>query len=581
MKEFSMKHKRNQRSRAEAPGVVIPPDLTDTFRKMISQLVPSVKTDHLKREAFSKYVSDDTLPASDRRNAAILKWMVVERDNEATNHRLLITPESYHIMPRVTYGRFVDHCRKVIVAIIGETVPEEVLLGAFSGGASTSRNRACSFPASKFLGQADVTPRASELFAVIREDAPGWLGAGRPEYREVLRDGNELFTVPKKTDIDRCACKEPDINMYMQKGAGSFFRRKLRAIGINLNDQARNRSLAREGSLTGRLATLDLSSASDCVTTGLVAEMLPVCWYTLLDSLRSPVTVIDGCTHRNEMFSSMGNGFTFELESLLFYSIAKTVQYFEGVRGIVSVYGDDIICPSEIFESLCWVLGWFGFTVNTEKSFASGPFRESCGGHYYNGIDITPFYVKGPLKTVVDVIHAANQLRKWAKMEGFGVLNCEVEDFWLYLKSLVPERLWGGEDLSFKYQLVSHDRAHSRAVAEVDKKPTGLGGYLHWLNTTWDRSRDEYYLDNTYGPVSGSRLVYSPIMRYPTWETHGRDGVSTSERTIELPDRKVPRLERVRSTVPRLEAYFLSELREEVGSDGAIKSTVGFHAESR
>ena len=462
-------------------------DLTEQFLLRIRALRSSVKADYLKDQIQSKFVSDDTDPPEVRRTRAINKWLATERINYSTNERLLTTHEEFNILPRVNFGRFVDFCRDLIIEIIGETAPVEALIGTFSGGASTSRNRTESHPAFKYLGRAHVTQRCLDLWLELSPDLmPTWLSEPDALLYEVV-PGNVLFTVPKKTDIDRCACKEPDVNMFVQKGIGDYFRSSLRRIGINLNDQSINSSLARIGSIDGSLATLDLSSASDSISSQLVALLLPECWYTLLDSVRSPVTIIDGEEHQNEMFSSMGNGFTFELESLLFYVLTKATCYFRGIPGRISVYGDDIICPSGAFADLEWVLGYFGFSLNTEKSFGTGPFRESCGGHYYDGYDITPFYMKGPLKTIIDVIHVANQLREWAIIPGLSILDCEVEEIWLWLKSLVPPYLWGGVDTSFKYQLVSNDVPKFRLQQEKKRRGTGLGGYLHWLNATWAR----------------------------------------------------------------------------------------------
>ena len=197
--------------------------------------------------------------------------------------------------------------------------------------------------------------------------------------------GNVLFTVPKKTDIDRCACKEPDINMFLQKGVGNHIRSRLRKHAINLNDQSRNRRLAQEGSVAlGQLATIDLSSASDSISIEVVRLLLPNEWFEYLNDIRSHFTEIDGENHRLEMFSSMGNGFTFELESLIFFVLCRAVQYFTGTPGVLSVYGDDIVLPSEIFYDAEFVLRKFGFSVNSDKSFHTGPFRESCGGHCHD-----------------------------------------------------------------------------------------------------------------------------------------------------------------------------------------------------
>jgi len=505
----------------------IPPEVTTTLRERIDTLPASPKGDYLKSEIFSKYVDDSTDPSEVRRIRAINKWLATEQENAGTNDRLLLTPEDYNILPRVTFAGFVSFCQNLVREIIGDTCPMDALIGSFSGGASTSKSRTDSHPASKYLGKADVTSSAYDLFEDILDEIPGWdLVTAGTEFRVV--SGNVMFTVPKKTDIDRCACKEPDINMWLQKGIGNYIRRRLKTAGINLNDQSINRSLARKGSFDGSLATLDLSSASDSVTREFVALMLPETWFTLLDSVRSHVTIIDGEEHRNEMFSSMGNGFTFELESLLFYVLARATCYFRGVSGIVSVYGDDIIVPTDVAGYLIWVLSYFGFSTNEEKSFVDGPFRESCGGHYLDGLDITPFYVKKPITNLAELMDVANKLRKWAEIPGLSVLDPSVEPIWAWLKSLVPSRFWGGGDLTFRYQLVSYDVSAVRLHEDRKRVSTHEGGYFHWLNTTWDRT------------------------------VLGEDGVSTSSRSI---DSGLFRARKVRaSTVPSLSHLFLHEI---------------------
>jgi len=506
----------------------LPDDLTTQLHTKIMELPSSVKADYLKRECFSKYVSLDTDPPEVRRTRAIAKWLATERENEATNDRLLTTPGEYNILPRVRLDRFLSWCRAFVADIIGETPPVDALIGAFSGGASTSRNRSSSHPSLKYTGTIHTTASALDYFVdTCIDEMPGWLNAQNRLITEIV-PGNVMFTVPKKTDIDRVACKEPDLNMFIQKGVGTFFRRALLKHRINLNDQSINRRLAREGSITGKLATLDLSSASDSVSTGLVDLFLPEVWCTLLDSVRSPVTVIDGDEHLNHMMSSMGNGFTFELESLLFYTIAKAVCYFRGSRGVVSVYGDDIICPTDSVSELTFVLGFLGFQVNPDKSFDSGPFRESCGGHYYDGYDITPFYVKAPILRMEDLIDVANKLRHWGESTyAGGIIDPEIEPLWLWLKSMVPDVLWGGSDTSFKYQLVSQDSPNLRLTEEKRSKDTGTGGYYHWLNATWTRDA-------------------------------ASDGVQTSSRVTSTNKLRLKR-SRVR-TVPRLTCIFLSEL---------------------
>jgi len=200
--------KQHHRSTQQCVNTKMPEDLTEQLRLRLLALRSFPKGDYLKTEVFSKFVSSETDPAEVRRLRAITKWLAVERDNEATNDRLFLTPEDFQILPRVSYGDFISFCRDIIRDIIGDTAPVEALIGSFSGGASTSRSRTSSYPASKYLGKAHVTSRCLDLFSDISDEMPGWLGDGTV-IDPVIVPGNVMFTVPKKTDIDRCACKSP------------------------------------------------------------------------------------------------------------------------------------------------------------------------------------------------------------------------------------------------------------------------------------------------------------------------------------------------------------------------------------
>lgn len=484
-------NKRERKPSMYDANATTPEYLTDLLIQGILNLPDSSsKVSHLKSEFLTKFVSDETDPPSVRRQRAINKWLATEQSNEWTNTRLLTMCEQFRIMPHVTWSRFRDKVRSIIADIVGDVPPWESFIGSFSGGASTSRTRTSSQPARKYLGKADVTAPALEIFLDLSKELPGW-ASFFDEVEFNIVEGNVLFTVPKNTTIDRCACKEPDINMFLQKGLGGEIRRCLRRIGQNLNDQSVNRGYARVGSMTGRLATLDLSSASDSVSSQLVFELMPIAWYSSLNALRSPITIIDGEEHVNEMFSSMGNGFTFELESLLFYSIVKAVTYFEGIPGVVSVYGDDIICPVDVADMVTWVLGVLGFEVNTKKSYSTGSFRESCGGHFDNGFNITPFYLRSPIRRITDVIHMANALRMWSDHWDIGINDESVYPIWAELARHVPKSLWGGRDYSSITQLVSPDYPVNRLLPRVVSKPHEYGSYIHWLNTTWRRETTE------------------------------------------------------------------------------------------
>jgi len=445
---------------------------------------------HLRNEYLSKLCSENLVPADIRRTSAIRKWLETERGNAHTNARLRGMSRQYNILPRVTFYSFLGFAQRIISEVLGP-LNNELVLGSFSGGASTSRRRTESHPALKFTGQADVTSAAAPYVGVIHHEAPLLRELGVfYNLREV--EGAVLFTVPKKTEIDRCACKEPDINMYLQKGVGNHIRRRLRRFGIDLQDQSINRRHAFQGSLDGSLATLDLSSASDTITRSAVESLLPDDWFLYLNDIRSQCIWVEGTLVQTEMFSSMGNGFTFELESLIFWALMRTVSYFTGYRGIISVYGDDLIIPSGMYEDACWVLREFGFSVNPDKSFATGPFRESCGGHYHLGEDVTPFYLKKIPTRLTDLIRVANQLRRWAFAAGGREhIVPSTYNMWTKLARLVPRDLWGGRDYALDTQLVTSDPPTNRLVRlERGEEIPDLGLYADWHNTHWNRTGD-------------------------------------------------------------------------------------------
>lgn len=497
----------------------LPEGLSNLLIQEVSSL-PLVcpKGKYLKEVWLSKYVSSETAEPIVRRNAAIRKWLAVERDNEATADRLMNTHPDFHVLPGVKMVDFVEFARRLIAQILGDVPSEKALIGAFSGGASTSKPRTSSHPSQKYIGKAHITKEALIWVDILRECLPGWSSYWDQLEISVV-PGNVMFTVPKKTDIDRCACKEPDINMFLQKGFGRIIRDSLRRVGIDLNDQSINQRLAQQGSFTGDLATIDLSSASDSVSSYLVELLLPDLWYSALNSVRCRVTDIDGEEHVNEMFSSMGNGFTFELESLIFYALSRTSAYFTGTPGVISVYGDDIIVPSTLYPSLTFVLEWFGFSVNMDKSFYTGPFRESCGGHFINGHDVSPIYLKGPIDRISDLILFLNQLRGWSIVGE--VIGCDPDlyDLWSFGASFVPSRFWGGSDYTSRYQLVAPFQGGSKLFPVSKSSDTGLGGYIHWLNVT-------------------------------AFRTTASDGISTSRKSTELDRMTVRRVPRTVFTEP-------------------------------
>lgn len=222
-----------------------------------------------------------------------------------------------------------------------------------------------------------------------------------------LYRGNRFGTVPKTAKTDRPICVEPGLNLFCQKALGKTLRNRLSSFGLDLdNNQVVHRHLAKVGSRSGAYATIDLSSASDTVSRELVRMLLPKEWYEALSYWRSPMTLVDDKWLHNQKFSSMGNGYTFELETLIF---ACLVAACGGQLGEDSfVFGDDIIVPTELASKVIATLQIAGFSLNKEKTFVSGPFRESCGGDFFLGIDVRPYFWKKAPKNPSDWISIHN-----------------------------------------------------------------------------------------------------------------------------------------------------------------------------
>lgn len=285
----------------------------------------------------------------------------------------------------------------------------------FGPGASSSIRRKDACHQNKWASSAHITERAIPYHSAF----VSWAGRDLPIPTELLVvEGNTVTTVPKNWKKDRVIAIEPDWNMFYQKGLGRLIRARLQRWGQLLPEaQEISRALARLGSWTGSLATLDMSRASDSVSIALCEALLPDDWLRPILDLRSPKGLVNGTSITYEKVSSMGNGATFELETLLFYALvlaASSKEYWE----TSAVYGDDIICSTHAVDDVLSTLVDAGFSVNADKSFWTGPFRESCGGHYWAGKDVTPFYLKHHPESVGDLIVLGNHLYSWHETAG-------------------------------------------------------------------------------------------------------------------------------------------------------------------
>jgi len=241
---------------------------------------------------------------------------------------------------------------------------------------------------------------------------------------EIVR-GSRLAFVPKTTDISRTICTEPLLNMMFQQGIASVLTQRLKQVcGIDLSKQPeKNRKLAQLGSIDGRFGTIDLSSASDSMSLSLVKDMFPREVVNSLLACRSPVTILpDGTEVPLHMVSSMGNAYTFPLQTLFFFSLVygayrvldlNIERPYRLALGNLAVFGDDIIVERKAYDLTCRLLMLCGFKVNVDKSFNEGLFRESCGHDYYHGYNVRGVYIK-TLSDVCDRYSVINRLNIWS-----------------------------------------------------------------------------------------------------------------------------------------------------------------------
>lgn len=386
--------------------------------------------DYLFANLLSKY--DDGKPSKEKEKATWDRFYEAEKLCLNTN-RMFRSQERFQYYSTSSTGvwSLMESASRKVASMLGPFSWDEASQGfAWGPGASTRLPRRKSHAAHKFSGKPEATIGNAALAAAAIAAVPLWKESVRSDGEALdvqIVKGNRIVTVPKNYKTDRTIAIEPCMNMYVQKGIGSMIRRRLRLYGCDLNSQVRNQRLARVGSMAGSLATIDLSMASDTVAYELVRFMMPPDWFEALEQCRSPVGVLpSGEEIRYQKFSSMGNGYTFELESLIFYALALSVVEAYGIEDTrVAVYGDDIIVPTLAAEPLLQLLAVCGFKPNNDKTFSAGPFRESCGKHYFSGNDVTPFFVRRPTERLSDLFLLHNNLYRWLRQISWSSIDRE------------------------------------------------------------------------------------------------------------------------------------------------------------
>jgi len=335
--------------------------------------------------------------------------------------------------------RIISSVRRKIGTVLGDRLFEWTEYCDFGPGADGSTAGGMNSAYNKLSSPGSITINAYPYLDTFAEiTSLCYIFVGDIETRkfrniEITR-GNRVTFVSKNAKTDRPIAIEPRWNIWMQKGLGAFLRKRLKRFGVNLDFQGLNQSLAIYSSNTSKYATIDLASASDTISREVIQAVMPEPWLDIFGSLRSPAYYLDGKWRTYEKWSSMGNGYTFELESLLFWAICSSID------DDISVYGDDLVVPTDSFETIVMALEVFGFEVNYLKSFSSGPFRESCGTDAFDGTNVTPIYWKEPLDEQ-GTLSLVNQLSVLATRLGFGSFrHPSLKPIWKKLFYELPKR---------------------------------------------------------------------------------------------------------------------------------------------
>lgn len=224
----------------------------------------------------------------------------------------------------------------------------------------------------------------------------------------------KLIAVPKTQKAPRLIASEPTAHQWAQQSLNEFIRETTAETpisdAISFRDQRPNMDLALKASATGTHATIDLSSASDRLSLWVVERIFRrnLRLVEALHSCRTRwlVNEIDKKLSRYivlRKLAAQGAAFTFPVQTVVYAVIAVgcmlhalelpvTSRNIRRMAREVQVFGDDIIVPIDVWDTVASVLNTLGFEVSQSKTFGTGKFRESCGCDAYDGVDVTPAY---------------------------------------------------------------------------------------------------------------------------------------------------------------------------------------------
>nr|QIS88029.1 MAG: RNA-dependent RNA polymerase [Riiser virus] len=297
--------------------------------------------------------------------------------------------------------------------------------------------------------------------------------------------GSRFTTVPKNNEKDRPIEVGPFGNLLVQRSIGNGIRRLLKDVyQVDLDTLAdRHRRVIEHHT---RWATIDLKNASSSIGVSLVEFLFPPWFVRKLMDARVQGVYGPDWFYFTKQIGAMGNGFTFELMTLILTAAVKQLDKAG------TVFGDDIIINPSDAPFLIEMLEEVGFQVNKEKSFISGPFRESCGANFHAAEGYIESYDFEWPESIGDCVLICNKAYRLAR------IYPSFQKLYECLLKVTPRALQGGPCLEF---------AKADLLSLVGK------GFLPGTKSTWEFTLADILGQGTPAPITFPAFFVTPNVR--------------------------------------------------------------------
>lgn len=244
--------------------------------------------------------------------------------------------------------------------------------------------------------------------------------------KQVLRSvGNDIFV--RKYAVLKQGNDEKFVTQNLEK-----IRRIAPSVGFVYEETADAQADHKRLIADSSYATVDFSKASDSIRLVDIENMYPVHVSRQLLKHRSTYVELGDLKYEPFKLSSMGNGFTFEVMTLLLLSVARVLD------PTARVFGDDVIIKNDVAEEFVRTVGLLKFRANLKKTFIKSKFRESCGSFYHDDRGYLLSYDVKTCDTLQDMIVCYNKLRRLGEVCPHDGMSLDIQRAASAMLKLIP-----------------------------------------------------------------------------------------------------------------------------------------------